>query len=151
MFIQNPKKLNKRGFTLIELTIVMAISAIISVMIISFTTLISAQVKKNNLRADFMQSVIDFRTDLQIAFAEIDGTLLDENGAPLPYNFTVEEETIKIEDTAFEFSLSAYEYIDEVTFDVEGKILKVTVTNARLQENQSFILISKVGQQSLSQ
>ena len=137
MFIHPFKKLNKRGFTLIELTMVMAISAIITTMIISFSTLISAQTKKNELRADFMQDVIDFRTDLQIAFAEID------NGGP--YNFTVEGETIKIENTAFEFSLSAYEYIDEVSFSVsdEGEILKVLLTNTTLTEEQSFVLISK--------
>ena len=134
MFIKNRKKLNNRGFTLIELTIVMAISAIISVMIISFTTLISAQVKKNNLRADFMQSVMDFRTDLQGAFAEID------NGNPI----IVENNIVKIDNNELSY-LESYEYIDTITFDVEGKILKVTVTNARLQENQSFILISKTG------
>ena len=134
MFIKNRKKLNNRGFTLIELTIVMAISAVISVMIISFTTLISAQVKKNNLRADFMQEVMDFRTDLQVSFAEID------NGNPI----TVENNIVKIGNNELSY-LESYEYIDTITFDVEGKILKVTVTNARLQENQSFILISKTG------
>ena len=152
MFIRNLKKLNKRGFTLIELTMVMAISAIISAMIISFCTLISAQTKKNELRADFMQNVTDLRRDLQIAFAEVDGRLLNEQGEPLPYHFIVDGESIKLENSAFDFSLNAYEYIDTVEIDTveistneSNKIFKVVLTNNSLSETQSFVLISKVG------
>ena len=152
MFIRNLKKLNKRGFTLIELTMVMAISAIISAMIISFCTLISAQTKKNELRADFMQNVTDLRRDLQIAFAEVDGRLLNEQGEPLPYHFIVDGDSIKLENYAFDFSLNAYEYIDTVEIDTveistneSNKIFKVVLTNNSLSETQSFVLISKVG------
>ena len=126
MFIKNRKKLNKRGFTLVELTVVMAISAIISVMIVTTATLISAQVKKNGLRADFMQAVVDFRSDLQIQFAEVD------NGG-------------EIDSNELSYDLKKYEYIDDITFDKQGDILKVVVSNSKLGESQSFILISKVG------
>ena len=137
MFIKNRKKLNKRGFTLVELTVVMAISAIISVMIITTATLISAQVKKNGLRADFMQAVVDFRSDLQIQFAEID------NGGEI--SITNEDKTIKIDSNELSYDLEKYEYIDDITFDKQGDILKVVVSNRKLGESQSFILISKVG------
>ncbi|MBO5737315.1 MAG: type II secretion system protein [Clostridia bacterium] len=134
MFIKCNKKLNKRGFTLIELTMVMAISAIIATMIVSFCTLISAQTKKNELRADFMQDVIDLRTDLQVAFAEID------NGGEI----TTDDNIPKIGDNKLSFDKESYAYIDEITFTAQGKILKVTVSNSTLSEPQSFILISKV-------
>ena len=137
MFIKNRKKLNKRGFTLVELTVVMAISAIISVMIITTATLISAQVKKNGLRADFMQAVVDFRSDLQIQFAEID------NGGEI--SITNEDKTVKIDSDALFYDLKKYEYIDDITFKKQGDILKVVVSNSKLGESQSFILISKVG------
>ena len=136
MFIKNHKKLNKRGFTLVELTVVMAISAIISVMIITTATLISAQVKKNGLRADFMQAVVDFRSDLQIQFAEVDGT------SP---TFTVTEDNKSIQFENTTISLDSYEYIDRIEIKTQGEILKVTLTNERLEESQSFILISKTG------
>jgi prepilin-type N-terminal cleavage/methylation domain-containing protein len=136
MFIKNRKKLNKRGFTLVELTVVMAITAIISVMIVTTATLISAQVKKNGLRADFMQSVVDFRSDLQIQFAEVDGT------SP---TFTVTEDNKSIQFENTTISLDSYEYIDRIEIKTQGEILKVTLTNARLEESQSFVLISKVG------
>ena len=127
MFINKNKKLNNQGFTLIELTIVMAITAIISVMIVSFSVLISAQVKKNNLRADFLEDVISLRSDLQKQFAEAES----------------DNPEFKIEN--YQFSTTEnYQYIDDVTFSASGKILKVTVKNNSLNEEQSFILISKV-------
>ena len=150
MFIKPYKKLNKRGFTLIELTIVMAITAIISVMIVSFTTLISAQVNKNDLRADFMEQVLTLRTDLQTEFAKVDGTIVTDNeGNPIPYRFTVDvvEKTLNIENTSFTFTWNDYEYIDsiELSASENGEILKVILTNSSLSESQSFVLISKTG------
>ena len=135
MFIKPYKKLNKRGFTLIELTVVMAITAIISVMIVSFTTLISAQVNKNDLRADFMEQVLTLRTDLQTEFAKVD------NGGEI----TVDNNIPKIDNNALSFNLDSYEYIDEITFTPQGDILKVVAHNKTLDETQSFVLISKVG------
>ena len=140
MFIKPYKKLNKRGFTLIELTIVMAITAIISVMIVSFTTLISAQVNKNDLRADFMEQVLTLRTDLQTEFAKVDGTVTE-------YHFTVDvvAKTLNIENTSFTFTWNDYEYIDEMRVSSNGNVAKITLINKDLQESQSFVLISKTG------
>ena len=135
MFINRKRKPNKRGFTLVELTIVMAITAIISVMIVSFSVLISAQVRKNNLRADFLESVITLRTDLQKQFAEVDGREI---------TISEDKKTLTIDNPNFSFDWGKYKYIDETTFSKSGKILKVTVTNDTLHETQSFILISKV-------
>ena len=129
---------NRRGFTLVELTIVMAITAIISVMIVSFSTLISAQTRKNNLRADFLDSVITLRTDLQKEFAIID------NGETIEK--LDEGRKIKIKNNELAPNVSEYENIDSILFDVSNQIVKVTVTNAKLGESQSFILISKVGE-----
>ena len=148
MFIQPNKKLNKRGFTLIELTIVIAIMAIIAVMIVSFTTLISAQVNKNNLRADFMEQALTLRTDLQVEFAEIDGNLQDENGNKVSeYLFTVNtaDKTLNIENTSFSFSWNDYEYIDEVNVSSNGNVVKIILINKALSETQSFVLTSKTG------
>ena len=120
---------------MVELTIVMAITAIISVMIVSFSVLISAQVRKNNLRADFLESVITLRTDLQKQFAEVDGREI---------TISEDKKTLTIDNPNFSFDWGKYKYIDETTFSKSGKILKVTVTNDTLHETQSFILISKV-------
>ena len=146
MFIKPYKKLTHRGFTLIELTIVMAITAIISVMIVSFTTLISAQVNKNDLRADFMEQVLTLRTDLQTEFAKVDGNLQDKNGNEVTvYNFTIDtaEKKLNIENTSFSFAWNDYEYIDEMEVSSNGNVVKITLSNEKLNETQSFVLISK--------
>ena len=135
MFITPNKKLNKRGFTLVELTIVMAITAIISVMIVSFSVLISAQVRKNNLRADFLESVITLRTDLQKQFAEVDGKVI---------SISEDKKTLKIDNNTFPFDWAKYEYIDDFEFYAQGDIIKIIVFNTKLSESQSFTLLSKV-------
>ena len=124
MFIQRTQKPNRRGFTLVELTMVMAITAIISVMIVSFSTLISAQTRKNNLRADFLESVITLRTDLQKQFADYN---YDYNELS-KYISGITEDDITIVSTPQE----------------DGKLIKITVTNTKLNESQSFTLLSKV-------
>ena len=138
MFITPSKKLNKRGFTLIELTIVMAITAIISVMIVSFSTLISSHIQQNNLRADFLESVITLRTDLQKQFAEVDGSVISIDD---------DNKTLMIENPNFSFDWKKYEYIDDVKFyaqDDQDDIIKIIVFNTKLSESQSFTLLSKV-------
>ena len=142
MKLRKVKKLNTRGFTIVELTMVMAIASIIAVMIVSFSVLISAQVKKNNLRADFMQATVDFRNDLQKEWGKIDGS---EN---LIFEVNNPEKHIKFEDSeALPFEWASYEYIDEVSIERQEKIIKITVLNKQLgeSERQSFVLISKVG------
>ena len=137
MKLRKVKKLNTRGFTIVELTMVMAIASIIAVMIVSFSVLISAQVKKNNLRADFMQATVDFRNDLQKEWGKID------NGGSI--EIKENNTTVKIDNNELSYDLTKYEYINEITFEAQGDILKVIVTNTQLEESQSFILISKVG------
>ena len=124
MFITPHKKLNKRGFTLVELTIVMAITAIISAMIVSFSVLISAQTRKNNLRADFLEAVIELRTDLQKQFAESNYDYDNLSSCISGKN----DENITI------------------TLDKQesGPLIKITVTHTKLSESQSFTLISKI-------
>ena len=145
MKLRNAKKLNMRGFTIVELTMVMAISAIIAVMIVSFSVLISAQVKKNQLRADFMQATVDFRNDLYKEFGKVDGTATTNPDNPLLYTVTVEDDIIKIENPSFSFQWNEYEYISNVSVDAENGILRVTLGNEELNETQSFVLISKCG------
>ena len=122
----------RRGITLVELTVVMAITAIITLMIVSLSTLISAQVKQNDARADFLANVTSFRTSLQQQFAEKDtsATEFDVSKLDLTENF---------------------EYIDSVTYEINDgageskKLLKITVKSTTLNQEQSFVLVSRLG------
>ncbi len=126
-----------RGFTLIELTIVMAITAIIATMIVSFSVLISAQVKKNNIRADFINSVASLQTDLQKEFAAID--------SETTFIVTENDKGIKFEDTTI--LLESYKYIDhiEIRVNEEKNLLKIILSNDDLGEAQSFLIYSHCG------
>ena len=98
----------------------MAITAIISVMIVSFSTLISSHIQQNNLRADFLESVITLRTDLQKQFAE--------------NNYEYDKLSEYISGMAEK----------NITIETQGNLIKITVTNDKLNESQSFTLLSKV-------
>jgi hypothetical protein len=63
---------NTKGVTLLELTIVLALLTIVTTLIVSFSTLVSNQVKMDNARADFITAASDCKFALQTKFAEID-------------------------------------------------------------------------------
>ena len=126
----------RRGMTLVELTVVMAITAIISVMIVSFSTLISAQVKKNDARVLFLQDASDFRVAVQQFFAEVDAP-----DSTFTVNVEGKEITFNGEKT---FDFSAYEAIDGVALETNGALLKITLTSNG-GEVQSFLLFSHCG------
>lgn len=131
----------RRGVTLVELTAVMAITAIISLMIVSFSTLISAQVKKNDARADFLQDVASFRVAAQQLFSEVDAP---EKDVPV----SVDEENKTISFANNKLSFSDYATIDGVAVEPQepqGGLLKIIVTNEDLKAEQSFLLISHCG------
>jgi prepilin-type N-terminal cleavage/methylation domain-containing protein len=131
----------RRGVTLVELTAVMAITAIISLMIVSFSTLISAQVKRNDARADFLQDVSTFRVATQQQFSAWES----EVDAPDSFTVSVDEEnkTISFADNILSFS--DYATIDGVAVEWQGSLLKIIVTNEDLKAEQSFLLISHCG------
>ena len=137
---------NKRGFTLWELTIVIAILGIISAMVVSFSALISAQNKKNNLRSDFMDTVIEFRTNLQTYFAnnvdtaDKSGTIIVSVSTQQPHIYF----DVKHEAT---FPWGSYNRINKVELSIsdDKTLLKVRVWNRELDESQSFLLHSNLG------
>ena len=127
----------RRGVTLVELTAVMAITAIISLMIVSFSTLISAQVKKNDARADFLQDVSSFRTVVKESFSQWD--------TAEKFFIRVDEEGEKLYFNSEEILFSDYTTIDGVAVECQDGLLKIIVTNEDLKAEQSFLLFSHCG------
>ena len=64
---------HRRGFTIVELTVVLAVSAIVFAMVASFSVLVSGQIKRNRMRTDFLSAVSDCKLALQTKCAELDG------------------------------------------------------------------------------
>ena len=95
-----PSSRARRGSTLLELCIVMAILAIISTMIASFSVLFGGYVSQNESRYLFANEVTDWRQAMEDWIAEV-----DEAEAM----FTVTERRIAVEDTAYAVEFNAEE------------------------------------------
>ncbi len=118
----------RRGFTIVELTVVLAVSAIVLTMIASFSALVSGQVKRNRLRTDFLSAVSDCKLALQTQCAELDGA-----GAEI----SVEALIANIIDTQSN--------LYDCDYTINGNYLKFTFTNEQLKDEVSFILASHCG------
>ena len=146
--MKRDRELNKsnlrRGFTLMELVIVMALMTVVSGMIVSFSVLMSKQLGTNGTRSNYMDSVIAIKNDLTVKFSENDEK---------DKTFTVETENegIKISRQGVEdiiITPSDYRDVDEIKFDIiEGNtsLLKIKVINTELGAEQTFTLSSRTG------
>ena len=142
------QKWRKKGFTLIELTVVIAVLAIISTVIVAFSSLVSAQVTRSNARADFLKHAASLKTDLQTAFAEVDAPKKffvavdnennvisfqqDENGEAQTFSFADYGE--------FEFSV----FVQEENTGSRS-LLKCVMQNQSLGAKQTFLISSRCG------
>ena len=118
---------HRRGFTIVELTVVLAVSAIVFAMVASFSVLVSGQVKRNRLRTDFLSAVSDCKLALQTKCAELDGA----------------NKTISVSELQKLADDDLYTCIIAPTAD--GKYLQCTFTNDKLKDEVSFLLASHCG------
>ena len=129
-----------RGFTLVELSIVMALIAIIAAMIVSFTSLTSLRTRQAERRTDFMNAVSLYRTAVTNGFAEMDEP---NDGEDPRFSCTVGDGKITIGEKDF----SLPEELDRVTAEANesGTLLRITVENEALSLSESFIIASHCG------
>lgn len=134
------KKWRKKGFTLIELTVVIAVLAIISTVIVAFSSLISAQVNRNNARADFLKHSVDFKTDIQEQFA-----LFDRPDTTFYVTVDNENNLLSFNESKTQtFSFSTYGEL-ELRVSTNGSLLKCELFNSTLQVTQTFVISSRCG------
>ena len=129
------KKTSTQGFTLVELSIVMALVAILLVMILSFTSLTSLHTQEAALRGDFMAACTDYRTAVTEGFALIDT-------ADAAFSWSVSDEGVLTVGSA---SFALPEHIDTVTAEANGALLRVTMVNEALSLSESFVIASHCG------
>lgn len=152
----NTEKQNnsRRGFTLIELIVAIAIIAIASVLIISFTADSSSQVAETTARAEFYSASATLKDTLRTKFAEIDKNTsftvsYDTENRKLIFidqNDTENTENIILDLANYQeiksISLNIYTETDGVT-SLTGKILKITFTSDLENTSYTFILTSR--------
>lgn len=132
---------DRRGYTLVELTVVMALIVILTGMIISFTSLTSFRVKQATAATDCMDAFTEYREGVTEGFALIDAAsdtpfLVVVDGALL---------TIRGKDTIGDMDFPPSEHIDSVTVETNGTLLRITVLNDRLSLSESFVIASHCG------
>lgn len=128
---------DRRGYTLVELTVVMALIVILTGMIISFTSLTSFRVKQATAATDCMDAFTEYREGVTEGFALIDAA------SDTPFLVKADGALLKIGDMVFTPS----EHIDSVTVETNGNgtLLRITVLNDRLSLSESFVIASHCG------
>ena len=125
---------DRRGYTLVELTVVMALIVILTGMIISFTSLTSFRVKQATAATDCMDAFTEYREGVTEGFALIDA-------ADTSFSVVADGALLTIGGKDFPPS----EHIDSVTVETNGTLLRITVLNDRLSLSESFVIASHCG------
>ncbi len=134
---QTKDRRHNRGFTLVEMAIVMALLALVGTVVVGYATLVSEQTRTVNERADFMEATLTFRGDLERAFAE--GDALGEASVSF-------SDGVLTVGTA-SLLLSDYPEISDVETELstDKTLLKIILTNEEIRETSSFLLASHCG------
>lgn len=142
------KNILRRGFTLVELVIVMALLTVVSGVIVTFSVMMSNQMGLNSTRVDFLDSAAMLRSKTITDFSKIDGKDI---------TFFVRRDgqtVIKVYSGSAEGSMTVdaadYDGIDEIGFEIIGGeersgLLKITVKNTAASLEQSFTVYSRTG------
>ena len=141
----NKQKKLRRGFTLVELAIAMGLLAIVSVVIVTFSSMTSKQADMNNTRSQFLDSVVNLKNDLTKDFSQI-----DEREATFTIELNEEKTELTLKKEGSEpitINLTNYKSIDKIEFEIiEGtSLLKIILTNNTLECTQTFTIMSKTG------
>lgn len=124
-----------RGFTLAELSIVMALIAILATMIVSFTSLTALRTEQAERRTDFMDAATAYRTAVSDGFAAMD--------KPQSEGFFYAADADGLTIGAEDFPLP--DEIDTVTVETNGALLRITVKSTELSLSESFVIASHCG------
>ena len=129
------KAKDTRGFTLAELSIVMALIAILATMIVSFTSLTALRTEQAERRTDFMDAATAYRTAVSDGFAAMD--------KPQSEGFFYAADADGLTIGAEDFPLP--DEIDTVTVETNGALLRITVKSTELSLSESFVIASHCG------
>ncbi len=146
---RNYAKCGRGGFTLVELCIVLALLAIVTTMIVSFSVLMSEYAKENEATYEFLEDCAALEDVLRDRLAEndtgtcefsvVNGTLtLTENGT---------DKTVTFADGVLllgEERLNSFDTVEGISFAANDKLIKCTVyrTDAQGVRMESCFVLS---------
>ena len=127
---------NRRGSTLIELTITMALISIVSVMIVSFSALISQKTKENQKKYEFIEETSIVRDLLIDWLSSVDrkgntvtvteNEIIFTESSYVSFDFETQTLTLKTETWEKTHTLKSTETISFEAFDKDTGDAKVT-------------------------
>ncbi len=117
------KMIKKRGFTLLELSIVLFLMAVIVTMTVSFSKLVGKYTNINNTEYEFLVQCSDLKTDIT--------------------KYVYENTSITLEDLNEQNFAKNYSEIESVTFSNNGSLLKSVVKSVTGKE-QTFVVYLRV-------
>ena len=133
----------KRGFTLVELSVALALLAILTAMIVSFSVLVSGYAEDGRAVADRVEDCTQAKEAI-LSYVRA----RDVQGA----SFTVAKSSLSASDGSVSFkdgtltlvgeiTLTGLDTLDSITFDQSGKIIRVTLTPKEEENAEAFTFV----------
>lgn len=153
------KKSGKSGFTLVELSVVLALLAILATMIASFSVLMNGFASKNNEEYNFLEDYAKLKEEISewVAENDVNGiTFTVENGTMIVLNET-NSKTVSFGNGSLtvnnEALLTGLDTIESVTFSLvrtnslvgTNKLIKCKVIKNGEETGQSFVFSLRCG------
>ena len=151
----NNTHLDKRGFTLAELTVVMALLAIVVTMIVTFSALMGSFAKDEKAEFDFLEQVSALKNSLDdwISEHDVQGAYFIANNNELNTVIIRDIEGISFSNGILECNdeiiISGLDEIGELSFSSSGKLIKCTATRSTDDENKdeiSFVFAVRIAE-----
>lgn len=144
---------NKRAFTLVEITIVLLLVSILSVMTVTFSNLVSSYVSDNKIEYDFYEQYGYIRNEIieEVSKLDCDTTqflinnsnysLIIKKGDVTDNILFLNNELLLNSDKLNTMTLSE---ISNITFLINNKLIKCTVTS-KTKQKLSFLIAIRCG------
>ena len=135
----------KRGFTLVELSVALALLAILTAMIVSFSVLVSGYAKDGRAVADRVEDCTQAKEailsyvrarDVKDAYFTIaeDSLSASSDGSSVSFR----DGTLTL---VGEITLTGLDTLDSITFDQSGKIIRVTLNPKEEENAEAFTFV----------
>lgn len=136
----------KRGFTLVELSVVLALLGILSVLTVTFLTMTGSTVNQNSADYRFLEQSDALRTALQQKISELDtskGAFFERDGITLNIPISFDNGQLKNGDTVLLSDLTEISKIEFGNKNQDLIICTVTSANGKTQRVFAFALRSE--------
>ena len=146
---QNISSVGKRGFTLVELSVVIALLAILVTMTVTFTMAMNGFVDVNRAEYDYLEEHSKLKEEISNWITENDvqgnnfSDTVDKDISVLEVHINEERKTAKFENGILDLNgreIKGFDSIASVTFDtIGGELIKCT-TSTTSGKSQTFVV-----------